>query len=65
MQQAVRFQFPDVEASYRFTNRTLQDTFTRDCFELFEKSVQGGPSLSLLVSSNTVECRIRKVGSIS
>ena len=41
MQQAVLTHFPKVKASYRFTNRTLEDTFTRRCFELFKKSVQG------------------------
>ena len=41
MQQAVLTHFPEVEASYHFTNRTLEDTFTRRCFEAFEKSVRG------------------------
>lgn len=41
MQQAVLTHYPNVEASYRFTNRTVEDTFTRRCFELFKKSVQG------------------------
>ena len=41
MQQAVLTHFPNVEASYHFTNRNLEDTFTRRCFELFKKSVQG------------------------
>ncbi|KAF9779428.1 nicotinate phosphoribosyltransferase [Thelephora terrestris] len=47
MQQAVFAHFPDVEASYRFTNRTLEDTFTRRCFELFKKSVQEFAKLAL------------------
>jgi len=53
MQQAVLTNFPDVKASYRFTNRTLEDTFTRRCFELFKKSVRGHFSRGLSESSNT------------
>ena len=61
MQQAVLTHFPTIEASYRFTNRTLEDTFTRKCFQLFKKSVQGYLSPSLLGTINTTSCRIRKV----
>lgn len=65
MQQAVFTHFPTIEASYRFTNRTLEDTFTRKCFELFKKSVQGYILPSLLESFNTTAHRIRKVGSVT
>ena len=54
MQQAVLTHFPNVGASYRFTNRTLADTFTRRCFELFKKSVRGHSSSSPSESSNAV-----------
>ena len=65
MQQAVLTHFPNVDASYRFTNRTLEDTFTRKCFELFKKSVRGYFSLGVLNSSNTIAHRIREAIPIS
>jgi len=54
MQQAVLTHFPNIKATYRFTNRTLEDTFTRRCFELFKKSIRGYLSRGLSESSNSV-----------
>jgi len=61
MQQAVLTHFPNVKATYRFTNRTLEDTFTRRCFELFKKSVRGYFSRSLSEPSNTVIVEFAKL----
>ena len=61
MQQAALTHFPNVEASYNFTNRTLEDTFTRKCFELFKKSVQGLFSWVLSESSNAIVVEFAKL----
>ncbi|TFK28201.1 nicotinate phosphoribosyltransferase [Coprinopsis marcescibilis] len=39
MQQAVLQTFPDVDATYRFTNRNSHTTFSRQCFEQFRAAV--------------------------
>lgn len=39
MQQAVLHHFPDVQASYSFTNRDKKTLFSRDCFDRLQTSV--------------------------
>jgi nicotinate phosphoribosyltransferase len=39
MQQSVLHLFPDVHATYRFTNRNLDTLFSRQCIERFRTAV--------------------------
>ena len=39
MQQAVLQHFPGVQGTYRFTHRDKDVFFTRECFDLFVRSV--------------------------
>ncbi|THV02788.1 nicotinate phosphoribosyltransferase [Dendrothele bispora CBS 962.96] len=48
MQQAVFKQFPDVEATYQFTNRSKSSMpFTRECFQFFKESINDFPRVYL------------------
>lgn len=46
MQQAVLRLFPDIQASYRFTNRNLDTLFSRQCIERFRTNLSCAYSLS-------------------
>ena len=39
MQQAVLRHFPDIQATYRFTNRNSSTLFSRQCIERFQTAV--------------------------
>ena len=39
MQQAVLRYFPDIQATYRFTNRNSTALFSRQCIERFQTAV--------------------------
>ena len=39
MQQAVLRHFPDIQATYRFTNRNSTALFSRQCIERFRTAV--------------------------
>jgi nicotinate phosphoribosyltransferase len=39
MQQAVLHHFPDIQATYRFTNRNSMALFSRQCIERFTTAV--------------------------
>jgi hypothetical protein len=41
MQQAVFQHFPHDQGTYRFTHRDKDVPFTRECIELFTKSIHG------------------------
>jgi nicotinate phosphoribosyltransferase len=47
MQQAVLRHFPDIQATYRFTNRNSTALFSRQCIERFQTAVSNFTSLSL------------------
>ncbi|KAF5382124.1 hypothetical protein D9615_004196 [Tricholomella constricta] len=47
MQQAVLHHFPDVQATYRFTNRDKSRLFSRQCIERFRTAVSQFTDLSL------------------
>ncbi|KAG5642056.1 hypothetical protein DXG03_003727 [Asterophora parasitica] len=47
MQQAVLHQFPDVQATYRFTNRDKNTLFSRQCIERFRTAVSQFTDLAL------------------
>jgi nicotinate phosphoribosyltransferase len=47
MQQAVLHHFPDIQATYRFTNRNSTALFSRQCIERFQTAVSNFTSLSL------------------
>jgi len=47
MQQAVWRQFPDVQATYRFTNRDKDTLFSRQCVEQFRTSISQFTNLIL------------------
>jgi len=47
MQQAVLHQFPDVEATYRFTNRNSSTLFTRQSIERFRTAISNFATISL------------------
>ncbi|KAK7454533.1 nicotinate phosphoribosyltransferase [Stygiomarasmius scandens] len=48
MQQAVLQHFPDVDASYQFTNRSKSSMpFTRECFQFFKESINDFSRLHL------------------
>ncbi|TFK40077.1 nicotinate phosphoribosyltransferase [Crucibulum laeve] len=47
MQQAVLHHFPDVQATYRFTNRNKNVLFSRQCIERFRAAVSYFTDLSL------------------
>jgi nicotinate phosphoribosyltransferase len=50
MQQAVLRHFPDIHATYRFTNRNGTALFSRQCIERFQTAVSNFTSLSLTES---------------
>ncbi|KAJ3558789.1 hypothetical protein NP233_g11431 [Leucocoprinus birnbaumii] len=50
MQQAVLQHFPDVQATYRFTNRSKNTEFSRKCIETFRASVALFTNLALTPS---------------
>ncbi|KAF8807093.1 nicotinate phosphoribosyltransferase [Phlegmacium glaucopus] len=50
MQQAVLHHFPDIQATYRFTNRNSTALFSRQCIERFRTAVSNFTSLSLTES---------------
>jgi len=50
MQQAVLRHFPDIQATYRFTNRNSTTLFSRQCIERFRTAVSNFTSLSLTES---------------
>ncbi|CAE6424338.1 hypothetical protein ACGC1H_002600 [Rhizoctonia solani] len=47
MQQAIRQHFPKTNVTYRFTNRSKEMLFTRECFELVKQSVSRLSELQL------------------
>lgn len=48
MQQAVLSQFPNIQASYRFTNRNKAALFSRQSIERFRTAISG-PLILLFV----------------
>ncbi|KAF8810247.1 nicotinate phosphoribosyltransferase [Phlegmacium glaucopus] len=50
MQQAVLHHFPDIQAIYRFTNRSITTLFSRQCVERFRMAVSNFSSVFLTES---------------
>jgi len=65
MQQAVLHHFPDIQATYRFTNRNSTALFSRQCIERFRTAVSSLYHPLCLHAANLTDCLKQDFASLS